>query len=189
MEQKSILTKKQEKTYTRLWTESGVKYAIVAKVRHDDCCGNGHNSFAITADIYSSKCRARRDGYYRGVGGWISGGCQHEEVAKHLPKLRQFIRWHLCDTEGGPMHYKANALYHAGHTPRWMPLPGESVNYPADWPVFASHVVLGAVQGDPATTGPLEKMTTPELEAWLDARQAALLEAFRRDVEALGLIF
>lgn len=185
----SKLIKNQSKEYTRRWECGGVKYAIVAKVRHDDRCGNGHNSFAITADVYSSETRSRRDGYFRGVGGWIMGGCCHEVVAKHVPELAPLIKWHLCDTENGPMHYMANALYHAGHCKRWARSEGESENYTADWKDFASHVVLGAVASDPATTETLEKMSPDELKAWLVARQPALMDAFRRDVEALGLVF
>ena len=182
---KSIPVKNQSKEYRADWNEGGVNYAIVAKVRHDDCCGNGHNSFAITADVYASDNRARRDGYLKGVGGWIMGGCCHDEIKKHLPALAPFLKWHLSDTADGPMHYKANALYHAGHCKAF----SEPGNYPANWELFASHVVLGAVAGDPVTTAPLEKMTARELAAWLDNRQPFLVDAFQRDVEALGLVF
>lgn len=96
--------KKQTKTYgPREYTENGTRYKITATVRHDDSCGNGHNSFAITADGY--ELRGKR---------WVEsfGGCCHDEVAKHFPELAPFIKWHLSSTDG-PMHYVANTMYHA----------------------------------------------------------------------------
>jgi hypothetical protein len=78
---------------------------IIADVRYDDNCGNGHNTFAITADI-------QRQGKN---GKWYddAGGCCHDEVAKHFPELAPLIKWHLCSSDG-PMHYAANASYLAG---------------------------------------------------------------------------
>ena len=101
----SILTKSQFKNYgPKFYTERGTQYRIVAHVRYDDQCGNGHNSFAITATI------DRKAG-----GRWMddSGGCCHDEVAKHFPELAPFIKWHLTSS-GGPMHYAGNVVYLAG---------------------------------------------------------------------------
>jgi hypothetical protein len=78
---------------------------IRAEVRFDDNCRNGHNSFAITADI--------RDSRYRGSRGEIAGGCCHDEIAVAFPELAPLIRWHLTSSDG-PMHYIANTVYHAG---------------------------------------------------------------------------
>jgi hypothetical protein len=95
----SKLTKSQVKTFRKEYRENGLPCVIKAEVRHDDQCGNGHNSFAITATIYENG----RD---------VCGGCCHEEVAKHFPELAPFIKWHLTSTDG-PMHYLANTVYHA----------------------------------------------------------------------------
>lgn len=84
---------------------------MVATVRYDDQYGNGHNSFAITSDI----CCNGRD---------HSGGCCHEEIAKHIPALAPFIKWHLCSTDG-PMHYLANIVYLAGERDHCGLLKGE----------------------------------------------------------------
>ena len=64
-------------------------------VRFDDDCGNGHNSFAITANV-----------------GNLAGGCLHEEIEEVFPELAPLIKWHLVSTDS-PMHYVANAVYHA----------------------------------------------------------------------------
>lgn len=95
----SILTKSQTKAFYASWVEHGNRYKMTATVRYDDQCGNGHNSFAVTADI-------------RENGREYMGGCCHEEIAKHIPELAPFIKWHLCSSDG-PMHYIANTVYHA----------------------------------------------------------------------------
>lgn len=74
---------------------------IRAELRFDDNPRNGHNTFAMTADIKGP----------RGV--WLAGGCCHDEIAKAFPELATLIRWHLVSTDG-PMHYVANTVYLAG---------------------------------------------------------------------------
>lgn len=101
----SVLTKKQVKTYGPvLFTEDGEKYRITATVRYDDSCGNGHNSFAITADIQ----------HRINPGHWVDdrGGMCHDDIAKHFPELAPLLKWHLCSSDG-PLHYVANTVYHA----------------------------------------------------------------------------
>jgi hypothetical protein len=92
----------------------GVK--IRAEIRFDDECGNGHNSFAVTADIYRISPRGKRED--------IAGGCCHDEIAKAFPELAHLIKWHLFDSSG-PMHYVANTVYHAGNRDHWGKLKGE----------------------------------------------------------------
>lgn len=102
----SKLVKSQKKDYgPKFYSERGEQFRIIAHVRYDDECGNGHNSFSITATI------DRKDG--RGVWRDDMGGCCHDEVAKHFPELAPFIKWHLTSSDG-PMHYVANTVYHAG---------------------------------------------------------------------------
>lgn len=100
----SKLTKSQVRTYGPKLIEGG-RRRITVKVRFDDQCGNGHNSFAITADIDRKN---RFDAWEDDC-----GGCCHDEVAKHFPELAPFIKWHLTSSDG-PMHYLANTLYLAG---------------------------------------------------------------------------
>ena len=112
----SKLTKHQVKTYgPKFYTERGSEFLIVAEVRYDDECGNGHNTFAITATINEKRGNQWRD---------YSGGCCHDEVAKHFPELAPFIKWHLVSSDG-PMHYVANTLYHAGDRDCWGLRKGE----------------------------------------------------------------
>jgi len=112
----SILTKSQEKQFGPVfYTERGQQYRITANVRHDDQCGNGHNSFSITAEIdRKSGNQWRKD----------SGGCCHDEVAKHFPQLAPLIKWHLVSTDA-PLHYASNVVYHASERDCWGLLKGE----------------------------------------------------------------
>lgn len=104
---------------------------IRAEIRYDDELGNGHNSFAITADILGKPIKSR--GTYRRE--WIGGGCCHEEIAKAFPELAHLIRWHLFNSTG-PMHYIANAVYFAGDRDCWGTLKGE----PRGW---ETHIQFG----------------------------------------------
>ena len=116
----STLTKNQKKTFTKFYTEDGQRYKITATVRHDDECGNGYNSFAITGDLYEmtkNGCQVN-----------VAGGCIHEEIKKHFPELAKYIKWHLCGTDG-PTHYIDNTLYFAGDRDCWGKALGEPKGY------------------------------------------------------------
>jgi len=100
----SVLTKSQFRIYgPRACPNAGhgALAMIRAKVRYDDQCGNGHNSFAITGEIYVPDRREI-----------VACGSLHEEIAKYFPELASHIKWHLCNSDG-PMHYIANTVYHA----------------------------------------------------------------------------
>lgn len=111
----SVRTDKQVKTYgPKFYRKHGQTFRITADVRYDDQCKNGHNTFSVTGTIDEK----------RGNGRWVdyAGGCIHEEIAKHFPKLAPFIKWHLCNADG-PMYYVDNTLYHAkqnGPTHAWV---------------------------------------------------------------------
>lgn len=109
----SILVKNQKQTHT---AKSG-NLITFCNIRFDDECGNGHNTFSITGDVYE-KTRKRDldkwdlilvDGdYYERV----TGGCIHKTLVKRFPQFEHLVKFHLCSTEG-PMHYKANTIYWA----------------------------------------------------------------------------
>lgn len=97
----------------------GAGAVIRAEIRFDDECGNGHNTFAVTADIYRmvkyAKAARKEE---------IAGGCCHEDIAAAFPELAHLIRWHLFD-QTGPMHYVANTVYLAGDRDCWGARKGE----------------------------------------------------------------
>lgn len=84
---------------SRSYTEAGNRYRITVCLRFDDECRNGHETFAITADISDN-------------GREYMGGCCHDEIALRFPELAHLIKWHLVSTDG-PMHYLANTMYYA----------------------------------------------------------------------------
>ncbi len=96
---KEILKKTFVKTLSRKKLIDGVEYRLKVKIRYNDECGNGHNSFVITADLYEGRK-------------WVSGGCLHDEVAVFFPELRKYLKWHLMN-EDGPTYYIANTMYYA----------------------------------------------------------------------------
>jgi hypothetical protein len=72
---------------------------IFVKIRLNDKCRNGHEDFAITADIYSDKY-------------WLIGCCCHDEILEAFPEFKIFVDLHLSDADGVPMHAVANGYYH-----------------------------------------------------------------------------
>lgn len=73
---------------------SDYEVGFTVKMRYDDRCGNGHNTFSITGSTVRK------------------GGCLHELIAKHFPELAHMIKWHLVSSDG-PLHYIANTIYWA----------------------------------------------------------------------------
>ena len=94
----TTLTKNQKQHFTKRINLDGVDCKMTVQLRFDDECGNGHNTFSVTADIRG-----------RGID-W--GGCLHDEIREHFPEFAHLIRWHLVSTDG-PMHYLANTTYWA----------------------------------------------------------------------------
>jgi hypothetical protein len=100
------------------------KEFISVNIRLNDECKNGHQDFSITGDIYEAG-KPRTDRYH------ISGGCIHEDIEKHFPEFTPFIRLHLCDYKGIPMHAGANGFYHLRNGFNNTPI--ESKNFKAEY--------------------------------------------------------
>jgi len=103
---------------------------LVIRIRHDDSCGNGHNTFSITGDLYSR---------IEGTDKWRSETCGmvHEDIARLAPELKPLLKWHMCATDG-PLHYLANTLYFASDKDCWGRRKGE----PSAWDYV---LVVGSV--------------------------------------------
>jgi hypothetical protein len=183
--------KKQVKEYGPRKLANGD--VITAEVRHDDGCGNGHNTYAVTASICGSE-------YIRGESSiefdghkyyCYSGGCCHDEVAEAFPELAPLIKWHLCSTDG-PMHYIENAKYWAGQCGYC----NGGQNDPPNEVYLKSTIIYGAVEGD-TEVDPMALANEDLLAVdrkgpfvpWLESRLPALLAEFREAVESLGLTF
>lgn len=99
---KSKLTIKQVKKFTRVIGKETLKLEI----SYDDECGNGHNSFHMTGDLWETAPNGRKV--------HIAGGCVHDEIKRFFPEYAKYIKWHFMNSDG-PMHYPGNATYHAGN--------------------------------------------------------------------------
>lgn len=150
----SILTKNQKKTFRAEYMENGKPVVIIAQVRHDDQCGNGHNTFSITGTIYTTdrqpgeETTTAKDGRTL----WSNcGGCIHDEIAKHFPQLAPFIKWHLTSTDE-PMHFVANTVYLAGDRDCHGLRKGE----------FRQHTSRGKIQNDGVEGVPNWVLELPE---------------------------
>lgn len=115
----SVLTKSQTRQFTKRINDHR---AIVAEVRFDDQCNNGHNTFSITGEIRDTKTGYRRDRYIE------SCGCIHDDIAQHFPELAGLIKWHLTGTDG-PLHYISNVCHFASDRDCWGKLKGEPYHY------------------------------------------------------------
>jgi len=117
----SKLTKNQHVKFSKLFKENQQEHKIEVDVQYDDECGNGHNSFSITGNIYSKTSSHNR---------WRDemGSCIHEEIIKQFPDLEPFIKWHLTSSDG-PMHYIANTLHHAEDKDCWGKRKGEPSSF------------------------------------------------------------
>ena len=161
----TTLTQDQALTFQAKYVNNlGHDEKLVAVVRHDDRCGNGHNTFSVTATTY--------------VGGRdIAGGCLHDEIRNRIPELAPFIKWHLTSTDG-PLHYIPNTVYHAGEYQATLRVDGgkdRNLNRARRTSVW------------PDATD--KELTEPGLEQRLPDRLPELLEDFQAAVESLGLTY
>jgi hypothetical protein len=152
------------------WTR-GVDATITTTVRFDDECGNGHNTFSITAEVMRT-----HDSQI------LASGCMHEQIAVAFPELAPLIKWHLVSTDG-PLHYIENTLY-------WLGRRGFANGGPNDPPNLA-HARSTAVWPDMpegfVITGTL--VSNADVVAALTERLPALVAEFRAAVEALGFVW
>ncbi|AUR81393.1 hypothetical protein NVP1072O_47 [Vibrio phage 1.072.O._10N.286.48.A12] len=108
----SKLTKSQfiVKTFENFRVDGGAG-SLIVKIRFDDRCGNGHNTFSITGDL-------RRDDK-----SWCSGAI-HSDIEEFAPEIAHLIKWHGMTSES-PLHYISNTTYLASDKDCWGLSKGE----------------------------------------------------------------
>lgn len=151
----SVTVKSQSKQFRADYMNDGKPETLIATVRWDDQCSNGHNSFSVTATIYGPDVYRGEETIVHKSGKklWcFAGGCRHDEIAKRLPELAHLIRWHLFDPSG-PMHYVTNTVYLAGERDHWGLLKGE----------FRQHTSRGKYQADGVEGVPHWRLEAPEV--------------------------
>lgn len=186
---------KQEKTFRHDGVdEDGNPFTIIAAVRHDDRCNNGHNTFAITGELYEKHTQPGEPSLkHKGTDCklWLSAcGCMHDGIARHFPDLAPLVKWHLCSTDG-PLHYIENTTFHAGDLDCWGLRKGEpklKADGTAIWHSEGKDRDLARARCCaiwPDATD--EDLTALGLEQRLKERLPALMQEFRAAVESLGL--
>jgi hypothetical protein len=160
----SVLVKKQERTFRVDYPDE--PKVLIATVRYDDRCGNGHNTFAITGELYEQYRRRGEPTVRHAISKkvlWLgSCGRLHDEIAARLQELAPLIKWHSCASDE-PLHYVANTVYHASTANL------EAARESAIW-----------------SDATLEQLRS---ELALKARLPALMIEFRAAVESLGFTF
>lgn len=106
----SVITRDQKKHFRTEYTDDeGNLCVLIATVRYDDECKNGHNTFAITGELYDRAERIPGEAKTKHSSGktlWLgSCGCIHDDIAKHFPELAPYIKWHLVSSDA-PMYYE-----------------------------------------------------------------------------------
>lgn len=104
-----MATKTNNLTYSTSKIVNGKNFNI--KIRLNDKCNNGHEDFAITADVYEAD-KPKIDKYF------IMGGCCHKEILKYFPKFKIFVDLHLSKYNGIPSSSIDNGFFHI-HTEKW----------------------------------------------------------------------
>lgn len=104
---------------TREFKGKGEVFSI--SIRYDrGHVSNKQNSFAMTRDF-----------------GGVTGPLGDEECAEFWPELLHLVQWH-CSSEGVPMHYLDNSLYHGAQG------KADAARRAANWPDAPDNLVLGA---------------------------------------------
>ena len=111
--QKVTFTKKNVKVNGELYRK------VIATVRFDDQCGNGHHTLGVTGDAWY------HDDFRRDPS---TCGCIHDILLVAFPELKNVIDMHLMSTEA-PMHYVANTMYHVRTTTHEGKKVGEPVKF------------------------------------------------------------
>jgi hypothetical protein len=115
---------RSEKQFRKLPRKVHGNIFVEPVVRWDDSCGNGHNTFSVTATLFE-------ENRYGGLV-YVGGGCCHDIIEKSHPEIKHLIHWHLCSSDG-PWGYLGNTEYHAlQHGPKyaWVYYKGPSASDP-----------------------------------------------------------
>jgi hypothetical protein len=161
----SKLTKKQIKEIRKDYYVHGKPVTMLIKIRYDDECGNGHNSFAVTAEEFEKGYQSDEKSILHKDGSKLylnSCGCLHEEIAKRAPELSQYIKWHLCSSDA-PLYYTENTMY-------WVSEKNyDNARSCALWPDASE-----------------SELQSPDIKDKLLARLPSLMDEFKKAVESLG---
>ena len=163
---------------------------LVVKLRYDDDCKNGHNTFAITGELWSSRRGYEANQRNKNNENALECfGCVHSDIMHYKGKTYgHLIRWHLV-SDDGPMHYVGNTLYHLGYKTgpdTWYAkehMPDiEYARSSACWPDMPESYVCDP---DKRMLKVTREAAAVPIKAELEARLPALMEEFHRDMATI----
>lgn len=131
---------------------------LTAKLQLTYLSGNTHSHFSVTGEVAS---------IYRPQYPQTSGSI-HTEIKDAFPHLEKYLKWHLTNSTGIPMHYRLNSLY-------WH----EKQNFSS----FKQSCIFGAVESDKNfTVSDFMRMDGNAIDQWLTNRLDAVRQAFITDM-------
>jgi len=181
-----------DKMNTSLATTRDGRMAVQVEAQYgmSYLAGNSAPYYSITGEVRRLTTRGKP---YKGERGMVSSGRVDDLIRKAFGKrsaVARSLRWALCDQEGVPMHYTANALY-------WVDiLTGKlapSRYQPQDAvAIFGRHIVHGLVYEDATNREEIEcimRYPRDEIAGYLEARKEDLKAAFDADMRELGVTY
>ncbi len=215
----SRLTKDPSLTESKTWTENKKRYKLTVTIRYDDRCGNGHNTFSITGELRingrwdSGGCLheliQEKFPEYRHLIKWhlvTSDGPMHyiANTLYHVSDrdccgLQKGERRQIRNEKTGKLLWRRAILDSQDQEVE----PDKYLDSDTKPPITYTieyvpweHIGEGkARELDLARSTAVwqdatdEELLAPDLEAKLTARLPQLLEAFKRDIEALGFMY
>ena len=122
IEKSTSNNREQTVEFSRIIQDEGKMRLMVVEVRWHWIRGNKAPYLAVTGTVYRGVTKADK---------WDRGGCMHDEIMRHkwVPGIvTDAIRFHLCGSDS-PMHYIANAMYHASDRDCHGKRKGEPTNF------------------------------------------------------------
>jgi hypothetical protein len=141
--------------------------------------------FSITSELYEKH-------RFTPVKHLVSCGCQHHLVEKHLPHLKELIKWHLVSVHTGPMHYLANAMFWWERSKieekDFVPLyKGDTCAIGAKaLEYFKTTIVYGCRKADYDFN--IETALREEVDVWLLKRLPSVMTRFRLAMKKFGIV-
>lgn len=170
-------TENKKHTPWKFYSEHGTQYRIRAEYGFTHFQGQTPY-WSVTGTIDRKERGAWRDD---------AGGQIVEDITKHFPELVPTLRWHLCHVPEGPMHYLANGKwwwehYIGARIVDRSAMRNHANSSEAGLAYFKSTVVFGALPDDEL---PKMDASIGAVQEWMKGRIPRLMEAFRRDIDAL----
>ena len=102
--------KTASKTFTKVTKVHGQSVVLEVEMKMEYLSGNKKPYFSITGNYYKANKKGERDKRYKDC---IGGGACHDIILKAFPQFKDFVEFHLRDSDGAPMYPVENGFYFA----------------------------------------------------------------------------